>query len=389
LQITLAYRIFIIMKIIIASDSFKESARAIDACQAMANGVTNADSSINVQIFPLADGGEGTSEIMTFYASGTTIWVETKDPIGRSITANYGISGDENTAFIDMASASGLQLLAHEERNPLKTSTFGTGMMIKHAMEKGVKKIILGIGGSATNDAGIGMAKALGYRFYDEAGNELDCNGCDLGKVSNYEVDEKLLENLPEIQVLADVNNPLYGHQGAAFIYGKQKGASGKDILFLNQGLQSIAKVVSEHTGESYEQHSGAGAAGGLGFGAEVFLNATIIPGAETVMNSSGIEKAIEEADFIYTGEGTIDEQTKNGKLISGICQIAAKHNVPVIGFCGNLNVTVSDLKTIGLQAAFSILNEPMDLSTALLRTEILLKKSAENVTRLILAGKQ
>ncbi len=272
-------RIFISMKIIIASDSFKESARAIDACEAMANGVSNADNTIKVEIFPLADGGEGTADIMTFYASGNTVWLETKDPIGRSITASYGISGDETTAFIDMASASGLQLLAPEERNPLNTSTYGTGLMIRHAIEKGVSKIILGIGGSATNDAGIGMAKALGYRFYDEKNNELACNGSDLGKITRYEADEKLLEKLPEIQVLADVNNPLYGHQGAAFIYGKQKGATGKDILLLNQGLQSIAKIVSERTGESYEQHAGAGAAGGLGYGAEVFLNATLVPG--------------------------------------------------------------------------------------------------------------
>ncbi len=376
--------IFTTMKIVIASDSFKDSANALDACKAMAIGASNANQDIATEIFPLADGGEGTAEILTYYTSGKTIYVETVDPIGRPIKADYGISADGTTAFIDMASASGLQLLEPEKRNPNHTSTFGTGLMIKNAMDRGVEKIILGIGGSATNDAGTGMAKALGYKFYDKNKQEVECKGCDLNNIASYEYDESLLKDLPQIQVLADVNNPLYGHQGAAFVYGKQKGASGREILSLNEGLQSIANIVSNQTDKSFENLPGAGAAGGMGFGAKVFLNAELIPGSETVIEISGIESAIQDADFLFTGEGRIDEQTKNGKLISGICKMATKHNIPVVAFCGSLNASMNDLKMIGIQAAFPILNEPMELQTALLKTEILLKKTAENVVRLI-----
>lgn len=378
--------IFTTMKIVIASDSFKDSANALDACQALAIGVSNANHDISTEIFPLADGGEGTAEILTYYASGKIVYVDTVDAIGRPIKADYGISEDGTTAIIDMASASGLQLLEHEKRNPVNTSSFGTGLMIKNAFERGVEKIILGIGGSATNDAGTGMAKALGYKFYDKNGEEVECKGCDLTKIVSYEYDESLLNALPQIQVLADVNNPLYGHQGAAFVYGKQKGASGREILSLNEGLQSIANIVSNHTNKSYENIPGAGAAGGMGFGAKVFLRAELIPGSETVIEASGIEKAIQDADYLFTGEGSIDEQTKNGKLISGICKMAARHRVPVIAFCGSLNASMNDLKMIGIQAAFPILNQPMELQTALLKTEILLKRTAENVVRLICA---
>ncbi|MCB0650784.1 MAG: glycerate kinase [Saprospiraceae bacterium] len=372
------------IRIIIACDSFKDGASSLEVCTAIASGVSHVSPNIITKIFPMADGGEGTASVLTYYTSGTMVAVETVDPLERHIWAEYGLSADGQTAFIDMASASGIQLLDPEERNPLNTSTYGTGLMIRDAIKRNVKKIILGIGGSATNDAGVGMAMALGYRFYDESGNSVKGTGSELSKITSYDWDQKLLDKIPEVEVLADVNNPLYGHYGAAFVYGKQKGATGRSIKLLNEGLQSIAGVVSRQTDQAFDQIPGAGAAGGMGFGAKAFLQATLVPGTATVIQASGLEKALHEADYVFTGEGSIDEQTKNGKLVSGICQLATRYNVPVIGLCGSLRASSEDLRQIGLQAAFSIVNEPLDLPTALLKTEFLLKKMSENVTRLI-----
>lgn len=372
------------MKIIVAADSFKYGAPSVKVCQAIKRGIHNANSDHDVTTIPMADGGEGTAEIMTHFASGRMITVDTVDPLFRPIKAAYGLSGDDQTAYIDMASASGIQLLAPEERNPMFTTTFGTGLLIRDAINKGVQKIILGVGGSATNDAGVGMAKALGYRFFDRKGRELLGTGEDLPHIKDSYADKFLKEHPVQIEVLCDVHNPLFGPNGAAQVYARQKGASDAEIQYLDEGLEAFASIMSMDFGSYHENTPGAGAAGGIGYGAKIFLEARLVSGTASVIENSKMREALPDADFVFTGEGRIDSQTRSGKLISGICNIAAMQNVPVIGFCGTLHATTSELKDIGLKSAFSILNEPMDLKEALERTEELLEDTVERVVRIL-----
>ncbi len=367
------------MNILIAADSFKDALDTFGVCDAIAKGIQLANPNIKITKFPLADGGEGTSDILMHHLGGHKKEIVVCDPLLRPIHTDYVISEDGKTAFIELAKSSGLQLLADNERNPMLTSTYGLGEMINDAIHEGVTNIVLSIGGSATNDAGMGMAVALGFRFYDEAGQMLDGRGQNLAKVVHMEVDDEVKEALTKISftTICDVTNPLYGSQGAAHVFGAQKGATQEDILLLDKGLIHFAKVMETI---SMAEKDGAGAAGGVGFGAMLFLQSKLCKGIQLVMEMTKFEDAVRRCDLVITGEGRLDGQTAHGKLIQGVSAKAAKHHKPVIALCGALIASTEDIRNLGLKAAFSISNGPQSLEQALKNTTQNLEQTAFNV---------
>jgi glycerate kinase len=373
------------MNILIATDSFKDALSAPEVCEAIAKGLKQAHPDIRAILFPMADGGEGTAQILTHHSKGQWLSTQVKDPLLRPIEAAYGLSADKHTAFIEMAAASGLPLLKPEERNPLNTSTYGTGELILDAIKQGAKRIILGIGGSATHDIGIGMATALGFRFKDQSNNPVVPVGAALSDISY--IDDQALKFDPKaitVDVLCDVDNPLYGERGAAHVYAPQKGADDIQVQGLEKGSRHFANILEKYTNRDIASITGAGAAGGLGAGALAFLNAKLKPGIEAVMELTQFEAAVAKADLIITGEGRIDDQTLHGKLIAGITQIAQTKHVPVIALCGSLQASTSTIQTLGLKAAFSIQQKPVSLETALSETASALEHTAFNIGRLL-----
>lgn len=355
------------MKILLAPDKFRGSLEAPQVCEAMAEGIRMVSSEIEVVSLPMADGGEGTLDLLLWYSGGKKQFAKVQDPLGRTIEAEYGISADSKTAFIEMATASGLRLLKSEERNPLKTSTFGTGELIKIVVESGVENIILGIGGSATTDAGIGMAAALGWQFLDVDGKELKPIGENLVKIKEIKQPTlPLYKTSLNIKVACDVTNPLFGESGAAYIYGPQKGADKEAVELLDKGLQNIAEVFNKDFGKDYAQIAGTGAAGGLGFGLMSFVNAELKEGVKLLMDFCDFDKNLKEVNLIITGEGKIDSQTLQGKLIKGITDKATHIKIPIVAICGTLDVSPKELQEIGINYATSILNRPMNLEDAL-----------------------
>lgn len=317
------------MRVVIAPDKFKGSLSAVAVCEAIKSGIQQWDSTIETILHPLADGGEGTLDILQNYFDLKTVELVVKNPLFKDITATYMVSSD--TAFIEMSNASGLQLLQEHERDCLYTTTFGTGQLIEDAMEKGFEKIVLFIGGSATNDAGIGMATALGFEFYNKASERIEPIGKALIEIAKIEGSHRH-EKLDKIQftVVCDVKNPLYGPNGAAQVYAAQKGASAAAIAFLDLGLQHFSDQVATHLNKEVSTIEGAGAAGGLGAGAVCFLNATIKSGIDFVMEQTGFDTLLKkEIDFIITGEGSVDKQTIEGKVIKGISQRAIQNAIP------------------------------------------------------------
>jgi glycerate 2-kinase len=372
------------MNIVIAPDKFRGSLESDEVCEAMRAGVALAFPQARIITIPLADGGEGTARALTIQAGGSFVSAEVLDPLGRPIEATYGLSPDHKTAYIEMATASGLALLTETERNPGHTSSYGTGQLIAHALDYGVECIILGIGGSATNDAGTGIAAGLGYRFFDESGNELTPNGGNLSEIHNIDsfgVHPRL--DLVTITVACDVTNPLYGEQGAAFIYAPQKGATPEQVLFLDQGLQHLAHIATRTFGTDFSQNAGAGAAGGVGAGALWFLNATLQPGAAIVLQHTQIETHIREADLVITGEGKMDQQTLSGKLVLGLSEICQNYRVPVAVVCGTLAVTPEQFLATGITYAVSVIDRPMLLEVAQEEAFSLVRQATFHLVRL------
>lgn len=369
------------MHILIAADSFKDALDAPGVCHAIERGILAAMPNAHIRCFPLADGGEGTAQILIFHSGGQQVQCTVKDPLFRPVQAIYGLSGNGETAFIEMAQASGLQLLAPESRNPLYTTTFGTGELIADALQRGARNIVLGIGGSATNDGGMGMAAALGLRFLDADGLSLEPVGQNLGKV--HRIAGRLNINT-RVEVICDVDNPLFGPTGAAQVYAPQKGADEAAVAELDAGLAHFAGLLHEYSGKEIAHLPGAGAAGGLGAGAMAFLDAQMRRGIEAVMEYTGFETALAGIDLIVTGEGKIDRQTHHGKLIRGICAMAKVHGIPVIAFCGALDASASDIRELGLLAAFSISNKPQSLAEAIAQTEVGLEQAATQVFRVV-----
>ncbi|MCE7039826.1 glycerate kinase [Dyadobacter sp. CY312] len=372
------------MRILIAPDKFRGSLEADEVCNAVEAGILLAYPAAEITAIPLADGGEGTMEILTNLSRGTLVNVSVQDPLGRSVNAQYGLSEDGNTAFLEMAVASGLKLLSREEYNPMKTSTYGTGQLLLDAIEKGVKNIILGIGGSATTDGGIGMAAALGYRFFDRSENLLEPVGGNLSLISRIDSEQvhKGFDSLNVI-VACDVTNPLFGKNGAAYIYGPQKGADSEMVELLDKGLKNLADVASKTFGEDVSNVPGSGAAGGLGAGCMWFLNGKLQNGVGIVMEQAGIEKLVQNSDLVITGEGKVDEQTLSGKVVQGLAGICKKYNVPLAVVCGTLLISPEETRSAGITYAVSVLNKPMDLDAAQRNAFTLVKEATFNLVRL------
>jgi len=377
------------MNILIACDSFKDALPALEVCKAVERGLLLANPQFETTCFPMADGGEGTAEVLTFHSKGNWQTVTVNDPLFRPVEARYGLSANGKTAFIEMAAASGLQLLSNAERTATKSTTFGTGELLKDALEKGATRLLLGIGGSATNDCGMGMAAALGYRFFDENGEEVQPVGENLARVAKIDGSLAyrriaLQTGQLQVDVICDVDNPLFGEKGAAHVYARQKGATDTQIQELDAGLQHFGKLLRRQFGQDFASLSGAGAAGGMGAGTAAFLNARLRPGIELVMDYTDFEQQLETTDVVITGEGKIDAQTLHGKLIHGITKRAAAHQIPVIALCGTLDARPKDLQQIGLKSAFSILPKPLDLAEALQQTSNYLTQTAFSIGRLL-----
>ena len=357
------------MHFLIAPDAFKDSLTAQEACRAMAKGLASVSSDLTYEAFPMADGGEGTLEALVQKHQGSWLSLSAKDPLGREITARYGVAADRKTAFIDLPQASGLMRLQQEERNPMKTSSYGTGQLIRAAVEAGAESLLIGIGGSATSDAGMGIAQALGFVFEDESGQVLEANGENLSNIVRIVPSiwwEEYLHRV-HVEVLCDVDNPLFGEDGAAYTYAPQKGASPDQVVMLDQGLRQIASVWESAQGVQAHNTPGAGAAGGVGWGLMAFLDAQLTPGAQALMDYTGLAQAIaQKPAAILTGEGQIDRQTQRGKVAHTLAQAAAKHDIPVIAFCGGLKLSYKEVRALGLSAAHSIQTQPQPLERAL-----------------------
>jgi glycerate kinase len=347
------------MKVIISPDKFKGSLTAKEACEAITVGIRDQFPDIQIIELPLADGGNGTAEILADSSNGRMIPCRVHDPLLRIINSSFGISGDGKTAFVEMAAASGLELLKNEECNCYYTSSFGTGELILAACKENVQKIILCIGGSATNDGGIGMAAALGYRFLDINNNLLETIGKNLEFIHGIDDSgiDPFIKNI-EIEVACDVDNPLTGPSGAAWIYGPQKGASKEELKKLDFGLENLAEIVYSKYGCSIKEVPGSGAAGGLGGGAIIFLHAKLKRGIEIVLNYLQFEEHLKSSQLVITGEGKLDKQSLSGKVIQGVIQAASKYKVPVIALAGKVELSEHEIKKCGLQKAYCI-NEP------------------------------
>ncbi len=326
------------MKIVIAPDSFKGSLTAVEAVEAMTYGVRSVFPSAEIVKIPLADGGEGTSSVLVTAMGGENCECFVRDPLGRDIKAYYGVINTvgTQTAVIEVAEASGLMLVNEDERNALRASSYGTGQLIKDALDRGCRDFIIGLGGSATTDAGKGLLEALGVRFYDENGERLSAGGGSLRLLSRIDasgMDRRIKES--RFMVLCDVENPLYGVNGAAYVFSPQKGATPEDVILLDEGLRRFSYCVKADLGLDVSQLSGGGAAGGIGTAMVTFLGAKLEPGAKTMLNVVKLEEKIKNADLILTGEGKIDCQTMMGKLLSVVMNAGTCEGVPVVAFAG------------------------------------------------------
>jgi len=369
--------------IVLAPDSFKESMTAKEACIAMEKGIKKANSNISCIHVPMADGGEGTMQSLIDATEGTVYSLKVIGPLGNEVEAQFGILGQGEIGILEMASASGIQLVPTKQRNPLVTTTYGTGQLIKACLDQGIKKIIIGIGGSATNDGGAGVIQALGGRLLDEAGNELGFGGGALGKLHNIDLsnfDPRLKEII--IEVACDVNNPLCGETGASKIFGPQKGATSEMIKTLDANLMHYAKIILKQFKKDILNEPGAGAAGGLGAGLMVFLDGTLKKGIEIVIEYTGLEEKIKTADMVWTGEGNIDFQTQFGKTPIGVAAIAKKYNKPVIVLAGGVGEDVDVLYEKGIDAIFGIMKGVTSMEDALYKGQRNLEYTAENIVR-------
>ncbi|MEK6780550.1 MAG: glycerate kinase [Bacteroidota bacterium] len=345
------------MNVLIASDKFKGSLTANDVCDAVKSGLLKNHPDLNIISIPMADGGEGTCELLTHYFQGNVVSAEVTGPLFENRYAEYGISLDGTTAFIEMAKASGLQLLKPENRNPLYTTTLGTGELIKDALNRGVQKILMGIGGSSTNDAGMGMAQALGVGFYDSQNNVLKPIGENLIHLHSIRTD-RIHPRIKEVkfEALCDVDNPLYGIHGAAYTFAPQKGATEKAVKLLDEGLRNFETVIQK-TFKTSANFPGAGAGGGLPGMAKVFLNISFHRGMEYLISVTGLEEKIKQADIIITGEGKIDQQTLAGKVVMEIGRLGLKYNKKVVAIAGKCELSTDELRAMGIMKAISLMD--------------------------------
>ena len=371
--------------IVLAPDSFKESMTAKEVCEAMERGIRKANSQIRCIHVPMADGGEGTMQSLVDATGGRVYSKEVVGPLGNNVVAEYGILGNGEIGVIEMASASGIHLVDSEKRNPLITTTFGTGQLIKACLDKGVKKLLIGIGGSATNDGGAGFIQALGGRLLDENGDDLSYGGGALAKLHTIDLsnlDERL--KYVSVEVACDVNNPLCGKEGASYVFGPQKGATREMIEILDQNLSHYAEVIKEQLGKDVISKAGAGAAGGLGAGLMAFLDVKLKSGIEMVIEYANLEEKVRDADMVWTGEGSIDFQTQYGKTPLGVAMIAKKYNKPVIALAGRVGNDIDVLYDKGIDAIFVIMRGVTSIEEALVKGPENVEKTSENIIRLL-----
>ncbi|MBN7275862.1 glycerate kinase [Lactobacillus acetotolerans] len=378
------------MKFLLAPDSFKESMTAKEVCQAMEKGIKNVLPNAQIIAVPMADGGEGTTASLVDATHGQIITKKVVGPLGKKVSANYGILGDGKTAIIEMAQASGLTYVPIQKRTSatiLQTTTFGTGELIIDALNHGVSNIIIGLGGSATNDGGAGMAQAIGITFRDQNNQKIShpLGGGDLNRISKIDlsnINPKI--NKTTFTLASDVTNPLLGKNGASYVFGKQKGADENTQPLLNNNLSHYASIIKKAIGKSVATIPGSGAAGGLGAGLLAFTPAKIKPGVKVVAQEAHLEDKMQNADFVFTGEGGTDLQTKFGKTPYGVAQIAQKHDIPVISLAGYLGKGIEQLYEYGLTAIFGILNKAEPIEMALKNGPANVIRTTENIVRLI-----
>lgn len=375
------------MKVVVAIDSLKGSLSSMEAGLAIKEGVHVTHPDADVIVKPLADGGEGTTDALIEGLNGERIDITVTGPLGSPVNAYYGYLSDTGTAVMEMASAAGITLLTEEEKNPLLATTYGVGEMINDAIEKGCRNFIIGIGGSATNDGGIGMLMALGYDFLDEHGNDVGKGGQALAKVASIctdHVNPKLADC--HIQVACDVNNPLCGENGATYVYGPQKGVTDEIKESLDQDMAHFARITSEALENDYSSAPGAGAAGGLGYAFLAYLNATLTPGIELILDAVDLEAELADADVVVTGEGRLDFQTSMGKAPVGVAKLAKKYHAKVIAFAGSVTREACACNEAGIDAFFPIVRGITTLEDAMKAENARenMRASVEQVFRLL-----
>lgn len=378
------------MRIVVAPDSYKGSMSAMDVASAMEQGILETFPDAQVIKVPIADGGEGTTDSLVNATGGRFMKNEVIGPLGTRVEACWGILGDGKTAVIEMAAASGLMLVTQEDRNPLITTTYGTGQLMKAALDKGIRKLIIGIGGSATNDGGSGMARALGVRFLDSKGNELPNGGAALKNLAS--IDLSLLDprvDETEILVACDVDNPLCGSRGASAVYGPQKGATPEMVHQLDEALRHYASIAQSPKGKDILQSPGAGAAGGLGAGLMLFTPAVLKPGIQIILEVTDFEEKVKTADLVLTGEGRTDFQTAHGKAPVGVAEVANKHNVPTVCLSGGLGPGCDEVLEKGIAGLMSIVPYPMDLEECIESAREFVQRAAARLCRIISVGQR
>lgn len=371
------------MKIILAPDSFKGSLGAIEVANALDRGVKKAFKEAETVLLPVGDGGEGTMETLVAATGGEIRKVSVTGPMNNQVSAAYGILGDGKTCVIEMASASGLHLVSEEKLSPLLATTFGTGELIRRALDDGFSSFIIGLGGSATNDGGAGMLQALGLKILDSQGKDIGPGGGELGKVERLEfnaLDKRI--NSSKFVIASDVQNPMVGPNGASFIFGPQKGANPKEVELLDQNMTEWANRIFNCTGMKLHNKPGAGAAGGIGGALQAFFPAEMKSGVDVVLDYIKLDEQLEDADLVITGEGKVDSQTIFGKTPLGVAQRAKSKNVPTIIIAGSVGSGVEELHHCGVVSIHSIVNNPMTLKEAIENTDHLLEISTEQVVR-------
>ncbi|WP_393970024.1 glycerate kinase [Kluyvera intermedia] len=378
------------MKIVIAPDSYKESLSALDVACAIEAGFREIYPDAEYVKIPVADGGEGTVEAMVAATQGRVIPVKVTGPLGEPVAGFYGVSGDEQCAFIEMAAASGLELLSPAQRNPLKTTSWGTGELIRHALDLGVRRIIIGLGGSATNDGGAGMVQALGAKLLTDEHQQIGQGGAELAalmKIDISELDSRLADC--QIDVACDVTNPLTGEEGASAVFGPQKGATPEMVTNLDHALAHYAARIKQDLGIDVLSLEGSGAAGGMGAALFAFCGAKLRPGIDIVTEALYLDTLVADANLVITGEGRMDSQTIHGKVPVGVARVAKRYHIPVIGIAGSLTADVGVVHQHGIDAVFSVLYRICSLDDALAHAGENVRMAARNIAAVMRLGQK
>ena len=375
-----------IKKILISPQEFKESLTGLEVANAIQEGINKADSKINTSLVPVADGGDGTLQTMVDVTGGEIITETVRDPLGRNIDSVWGKLGDDSSAVIEMAKASGLALLNENEKSATLTSTYGTGQLFKFALDQGINNFIIGIGGSATNDGGAGFVSALGAKLYDENGKEVESNGISLSSIRDIDMsnfDERVKNT--SVRVACDVTNPLCGNEGASAIFGPQKGANPEEVNLLDKNLLHWASLIKDQLGKDILNVPGAGAAGGLGAGLMAFTDAELSIGANIVLDSLNYDEHLRDVDLVIVGEGSTDKSTQFNKSPVAVAMRAKKLGIPVICLSGSIGEGYSESRDLGISSFFSIVSGPTELKYAIENAHELIVKSTEEIIRSLL----